>query len=117
MASVQSGDGHQPPEIGDMDSRCSFDGIEERRMMLVAASETLKSVDSQSNCEFEEKGNHDDSVCSSLSMNSNIYWNALYSSKECQSQDQIFEALEENGDSCQKEKCKTLITRNYQTCH
>ena len=31
---------------------------------------------------------------SSLSMNSNIYWNALYSSKACQSQDQIFEALE-----------------------
>ena len=27
-------------------------------------------------------------------MNSNIYWNALYSSKACQSQDQIFEALE-----------------------
>ena len=30
MASVQSGDGHQPFEIRDMDSRCSFDGIEAR---------------------------------------------------------------------------------------
>ena len=37
MASVQSDDGHQPSEIGDMDSRCSFVGIEDRRMMLVAA--------------------------------------------------------------------------------
>ena len=99
MASVHSDDGHQPSEIEDMDSRCSFDGIEDRRMMFVAASETLKSVDSQSNYESEEKGNHDDSVCSSVSMNSNIYWNALYSSMACQSQDQIFEALEENGDS------------------
>ena len=99
MASVQSGDGQQSSEIGDMDSRCSFDGIEERRMILVAASETLKSVDSQSNYEYEEKGNYDDSDCSSLSMNSNIYWNALYSSKACQSQDEIFEALEERVDS------------------
>ena len=42
MASVQSDDGHQPSEIGDKDSRCSFVGIEDRRMMLVAASETSK---------------------------------------------------------------------------
>ena len=49
MASIQSVDGHQSSENGDMDSRCSFEGIEERRLMLVTASETLKSVDSPSN--------------------------------------------------------------------
>ena len=81
--SVQSDDEDQ--------SRCSLEGIEERRLSLIAASENLKNVVAESNFREDQGENRDDS--DSLSMISNVYWNALYSSKSCEDHDQFFGAL------------------------
>jgi len=93
LLSDKSGDGLQPNVPIENDSRGNFEGLEDRRITLVAASENLKSVDLQSHGGVEEGGLEDVSVCSSLSIHSNIYWNALYQSQSCQMQDQIFNAL------------------------
>ena len=85
--SVQSDDEDQ--------SSCSLEGIEARRLSLIAASENLKNVVAESNFREDQGENHDGSDCSSLSMISNVYWNALYSSKSCEDHDQIFGALDQ----------------------
>jgi len=74
-------------------------------LSLIAASENLKNVVAESNFREDQGENHDGSDCSSLSMISNVYWNALYSSKSCEDHDQIFGALDQGVISDDEVEC------------